>query len=336
MKKWLFFIPLLCVYGAFFSPSRFVFAQATESISGDSLELGVSPATAFLKIQQGGTASHTVTLENTSTHTIRVTPKIVDFTSDNTTGNPILAETTTFSYLDGNQDPSQFDTVLLKPKEKAALKLSFAVPTNAPAKEYPLTILFESAPEIPITPTGAGAGIKTVIGSNLIVLITDSDELPTLLNITSLNTPTFIDSFSGISFAPSAHNDSFAASVASGSATITNWRGTVVASAGIAPAVLLGNSSRILQPINSGDGQNKFIHKPAFLFGLYTITVSLETGISSNPEITTHAQRVIALPFAGIAIIFSIVITLLFILYRKRKNSLLQSITKMYYTDRRN
>lgn len=336
MKKWLLFIPLLCIYGAFFSPSRFVFAQDTESISGDSLELGVSPATAFLKIQQGGTTSHTVTLENTSTHSIRVTPKIVDFTSDNTTGNPILAESTTFSYLDENQDPSQFDTVLLKPKEKAALKLSFAVPTNAPAKEYPLTILFESAPETPTTPIGAGAGIKTVIGSNLIVLISDSDELPTLLSITSLNTPTFIDSFSGISFAPSAHNDSFAASVASGSATITNWRGKLVASAGIAPAVVLGNSSRILQPISAIEGQNKFIHKPAFLFGLYTITVSLETGTSSNSEITTHVKRIIALPFAGIAIIFSIIVMILFIFYKKRKNSLLHSITKMYYTDHEN
>lgn len=316
-----FFVIFLSVF--LYHP-RAIAAQNIEDVTADSLELGVTPATAFLKIQQGGVATHTVTLENTSTHLIRVTPKLVDFTSDNKTGFPVLLDSTTFAYLEGGQDATHFESILLKPKEKAALKLAFAVPTNAPSKEYPLTILFESAPELPTAVIGAGAGIKTVIGSNLIVLITDSDELPTLLSISAIGTRTLHDSFSGISFTPLVHNDSYAASVASGSATITNWRGVTVASLPIAPTVILGNTARTLSAENSGESSEGFVYKPGFMLGWYTITVQLQTGLSTGPTYTTSKKTLFYVPFAGIAIFFTIFCALIFYYYRMKKISLLQ------------
>lgn len=316
-----FFIISLSLF--LYRPTQ-VGAQNIEDVTSDSLELGVTPATAFLKIQQGGVATHTVTLENTSTHLIRVTPKLVDFTSDNKTGFPVLLEHTTFAYLEGGQDATHFESILLKPKEKAALKLAFAVPTNAPSKEYPLTVLFESAPELPTAVIGAGAGIKTVIGSNLIVLITDSDELPTLLSIATIGTRTLHDSFSGLSFTPLVHNDSYAASVASGSATIADWKGTIVASLPIAPTVVLGNSTRALTAENADETFKGFTYKSRFMLGWYTITVQLQTGMSTNPTFTTSKKTIVFVPFAGIAIFFTIFCALIFYYYRMKKISLLQ------------
>ncbi len=310
-----------------------VHAENKPEITLESLELGVSPATAFLKIEQGATASHTISLENTSSHTLQVHPRIVDFSSDNSTGAPVLSSDTSFSYLAEGQDPTSFETLLLQPKEKAALRLSFAVPANAPSKEYPLTILFETTLAQPAAHLGAGADIKTVIGSNLIVLVTDTDTLPTLLTLKSIESPILNDSFSSLTFTPVAHNDSYAASVASGTATIKNWRGTAIATLPVAPQVILGNSSRNLQMALSAQENSQFKYVQSFFFGWYTIEVVLTTGIETSPSQVAITKTIFFLPYSFTTVFFTFGVVGIFIFFRKRTNSLLQERRKKYYTE---
>ncbi len=311
----------------FFARPVLVAAQAIDAVTSESSELGVFPATAFLKIQQGGSATHTITLENTSAHTIRVAPRIVDFRSDNRTGTPLLTESTTFQYLEGITDPNKLDTLLLQPKEKAALKLAFTIPSNAPSKEYPLTILFETTPDVPQPVVGAGAGIKTVIGSNLVVLITNTQEAPTLLSVSQLKTASVHDSFAGISFTPVVKNSSFASSVASSSAQIKNWRGKVVQTFEGMPVVVLGASSREIQTLPSNsDTPVAFEYKPSYLLGWYTLEFTVQTGLSTAPDSVTATRIVFALPFAVIAVLFSVIASLLYFGYKKGLFTHLRSI----------
>lgn len=308
-------------------------AENIDAITPESLELGVSPATAFLKIEQGGTASHTISLENTSTHAIQVRPRIVDFSSDNTSGIPVLSESTTFTYLADGQNPNAFETLTLQPKEKAALRLSFAVPADAPSKEYPLTILFETARSQPQVSLGAGADIKTVIGSNLILLVTNTETLPTLLTLKAINAPLLSDSFSSLTFTPLVHNDSYAASVASGTATIKNWRGKPLATLPIAPEVVLGNSSRSLRMAVSSEENALFSYKQPYFLGWYTIEVVLTTGLEDAPTSESLSKTVFFLPYSFTAVLFTLIVVGMFAVLRKKKNSLLQERQKKYYTE---
>lgn len=318
MKKRLFIII------SFFLASVLT-AQTALAQSTDLYNLSITPPTAYLKIHPGNVSLHTITVKNNGQASVTVTPKLVDFVSDGATGKPILANNSSFPYLD--LDKTSFDKVTVAPGQSARLTLHFSIPSTAENHEYPLTVLFEAR-----LPDEAQNDTKVAgtIGSNIVILISDTDTLEQQFDISSFNTGNVIDSFQPLEFSPLVKNNSYAAGVASGSAQITNWQGTVVAQYEVLPEVVLGYSTRKIQPIadsdsagtlrTNKDGQRIFSYKSAFLIGPHTISVFLPSGDTNKPELIEYKKVVWAIPIAFIiaVVIASILVTLYYVIRKKR------------------
>jgi hypothetical protein len=269
-----------------------------------AVDLSVSPPTGYLKVQPGGQATHTIVLENSGDQTLVVTPKIVDFLPDGKTGAPVLQESHSFPYFDF--ESPQLDQVTVSPQSKAQLSLHIVVPQDATNREYPLSVLFESHTVESTATPGVVAQVSGIIGSNIIVLVSDDTVPPTDLSIKSFQTSKIVDSLRSITFKPLVANAGYAASVASGSAQILNWQGTVIQQFSIKPAVVLGSSERELElDSNESEAPTNFKYKPLFLFGMYKIRIQLETLSNDTPNVITKSEAVFAAPVILIMIILT-------------------------------
>lgn len=263
-------------------------------------DVSVSPPTAYLKINPGNNSVHTIAVKNNGTEELIVTPKLVSFSADGETGQPRLSDTSDFPYLD--QDRTSFETLTLPPGATAQLTLHFSVPASAENREYPLTVLFEStASNIPSSSTVTP--IAGITGSNIVVLISNSETLENVLTVEDFGSYHVIDSFSRLEFSPLIKNNSFAASVASGSATLYNWRGKEITTYQVSPTVVLGYSSRKIEPFSGENvlqdekGVRLFTHDSAFLIGPYSFSVFLPTGDPAHPIYKEQKIIVWAVPF---------------------------------------
>lgn len=296
---------------------------AQENLPKKTFDLSVSPPTAYLKIHPGNIAVHSITLKNNGLSPLSVTPQLVDFSANGITGQPVLADTHTFPYLD--LDRTSFESLVLQPDQTAQLTLHFSVPSTAEDREYPLTLLFRGN-QISSDTSNTLTPLAGVIASNLIVLVSDNESLQNIFSVDTFNSAPLVDSFSQVSFAPVIKNNSFAAAVASGSATITNWQGTKVAQFEISPSVILGYSSRQVGPVSAGSDQvdtsritDTFTYDAPLLIGPYTISVMLPSGEQLSPSYTEHKIIVWAIPLALIAaIVLTCFALALYYFYKKR------------------
>jgi hypothetical protein len=264
-------------------------------------DLSISPPTAYLKLNPGNVSAHSITLKNNGTVTLSVTPTLVSFYADGATGNPVLSQTSEFPYLDMNK--TSFETLKLPPKATAQLTLNFTVPASAEDKEYPLTVLFKAENTSPSGDPSLSP-VSGTIGSNIIVLVSNQEFLQDTFTVESFTKHHFVDSFARLEFTPIVKNNSFAAAAASGSAVLKNWRGNTVAEYEIAPAVVLGYSSRQIEPLSTTEsitdakGLRIFTYDAPFLIGPYSFSVFLPSGDVENPVLTEHKIIVWAIPFA--------------------------------------
>jgi hypothetical protein len=264
-------------------------------------DLSISPTTAYLKLNPGNVSAHSITIKNNGIDTLSVTPTLVSFYADGTTGNPVLSGTSEFPYLD--MDKTSFNPLELPPKATAQLTLHFSVPASAEDKEYPLTVLFNTKNTTPpsdpsLTP------VSGTIGSNIIVLVSNKEFLEDTFTVESFAKHHFIDSFAKLKFAPVVKNNSFAAAAASGSATLKDWRGNTIANYEITPTVILGYSSRQIEPLSNLEsiadekGIRLFAYDSPFLIGPYSFSIYLPSGDAENPINIEHKIIVWAIPFA--------------------------------------
>lgn len=278
--------------------------------ASSSFDLSVSPPTAYLKIKPGNVAVHTITLKNNGTTALTVQPSLVSFTGDGETGKPVLSTTLDFPYLD--LDKTSLDSLKLPPGATAQLTLHFSIPATAENKEYPLTILFKASDTNGQAATEFLTPVSGTIGSNLIILISDTGLLENLFSVEKYSKKNFIDSFNKLEFTPVLRNNSYASAVSSGSATISNWRGQKIAEYEIAPSVILGYSSRQIEPLssienaNTGESIRTFEYDSPFLIGPYSLSLFLPSGDPENPVMVEHKTIVWAIPFALLtAVVFA-------------------------------
>lgn len=287
--------------------SLIMFSAASRVAAQDSfqLDVSISPSVSFLKLQPGSSAVYAITVENTGSKQVTLKPTIVDFKSDNLTGVPVLTRVLTFPYF---EDIDTLPTLTLKPGETAQAQLNMTIPAGAPNAEYPMTILFET-PEDSVPTLPGQVGSQAQIGSNLIILVTNETETPTDVSIDSLQTSPFIDSFRPITFSPLVRNNSFAGTVASGSAEIKNWRGATVAEFNFPEQVVLGNSTRGLLVVtpesiltsSTGEAAPQLTlaqYKTAFLLGPYWIKSSIVAGPATAQYKISETTLVVSLPFS--------------------------------------
>ena len=298
----------------------FLFANQATRVLAQTPEAGltliVSPAQAYLKILPGNRATHTITLENSGSDTLEVTPQVQNFAADGKTGIPVLLGKTEFTYLDLTENLSQ--PITLAPHSKAQLRLSFNVPPGAKNKEYPLSILFSANKQSTAPLAGESSLITGSLASNLVVLVSDEATPMQQLTLVRAGTPQFVDSFGSLAFSPLAKNAGYAAVIASGSATLYNWRGKQVAQFPFYPDSVLGFSTRELRSfIQTVTMANKnptitprlFVYDAPFLFGPYRLEFALATEVT---QVVIWALPLSILAAGGLSVLtYLIYITLM-------------------------
>lgn len=237
-----------------------------------------------------------------------ISPSIVDFSTDGKTGKPILGQAHSFPHFD--QATQELQPLSLAPGAKAQLKLQINVPQGAPNREYPLTVLFAASPATEFTLNTSAAQVSGTIGSNVVILVSDETTPPTDLQILSFQTMSIVDSFRPLSFKPVVENKGYAASVASGSAQVKNWHGSVLKEFAIEPVIILGSSRRELQPLKTEElVAERFSYKPLFLFGVYRVQVALQSGDTDSSQQVLKSEVVIALPIGLFGLVVIAVLT---------------------------
>ncbi|MBP7876202.1 hypothetical protein KA012_04375 [Candidatus Woesebacteria bacterium] len=272
--------------------------------------LSVSPGTAYLKVKPGTTVIHTIMLRNKGSEPVTVTPRIVDFETDGTTGTPVLLETSTFPYLSNQAEV--LSPISIDPDQQANVPFAIKAPENAPPQEYHLTILFDQQS---VGEANASALVPSV-GSNLIVLVSDADPNASL-KVISLQRPVIVDSFRPLSFQPIAENLGQAAALASGSAVIRDWRGVIVAEMPIYPDVVLAQTTRELRAAQPAEpalpddpkaaiatlfNAASFSYKEPMILGAYTVEFNIKDVTGAGETTTVQKFTVYAFPFSALAV----------------------------------
>lgn len=322
MKKHQIFTSLLVFLALFFNLPGLVFAQ-------NNLDISVSPPTAYLSVKPGGTLQHTIVLENNSNQQIEVSAKLVDFKADGKTGQPILGDGSIFSQI--LQQKFNLDKpFVLAPGEKLPFQLKLDISEAAAQKEYPLTVLFSAQPAFNPNFIGSGGQVSAIIGSNLILLISQSEENQGKIQVEKLDYPKIVDSLSKINFNILAKNTGNNATNIEGSVTIKNLLNKSVAEYIFYPDVVLAQTTRQTRLLKKNEAEfneegqllpeqnqtltNQGTYKPAFLFGIYSIEVELKE--------ETVVTQVFAFPFS---ILLAGLIGLgIFLAYRKFSEPIIQ------------
>ncbi len=282
------------------------------------LNLTVTPATSYIRIKPGSVVSHTVTLENNALEPLTVSPKILDFSSDGKSGIPVLSSSTAFPYLDIKSIESQ--TITLPPQKRAQLTLRFQIPENAEEKEFPLTLLFKST-ALPAPNSESSSNLTGAIGSNIIVLISQDEQLTKTIEVADHGVPKIVDSYDTLTLTPMVKNTNFAATTMAGKIVVTNMWGKEVVAFPIFPDTILGYSTRELramrtffQPDIDPEAVPFAYKKNSIMLGPHTVTISLTqpyTSENAGEIVATRSVAFFALPIiptlALLGIVFSLV-----------------------------
>lgn len=271
----------------------------------------ISPTAAYLKIKPGTEATHTVTVTNNSAKEITVTPRIFDSKPADDTSFPQLQTTFSFPYLTDQAQGLQPFTI--KAGESYEYKLHFAVPEDASDKEYPLTLLFSKVIE------GSEQGTVNlvqpklfgVVGSNIVVLISNAETLPNGLRILDVKSSPWVDSLRSIHFRPIVFNQGVQTVQASGSAQITDMFHKTVFSTQVYPDVVLGGQKRTARALIPGDvttppQPTEFTYNPIFLLGPYKINITLFD--EQGNTLHSYTKTAFALPYAIIIALLTTVL----------------------------
>lgn len=297
----------------------------TRAQTAPPIDLAVSPPVAYLKTKPGENSLHTITLQHQGTTPLLITPKLVDFTTDGTSNQPILQETTQVEFITLQEPLSWNSSFSLKPKQSKTVQLQITPPAATTEKEYHLTVLFETRPDpTSVTTSNDSTRVSAVVASNLIVTVDTDIADQSKLSIKSLKLPVLIDSFQTLDFQVLVQNSGSNAGVASGSATIIDMLGNSVASYQVHPDTVLANSSRLLR---TGDPQQletlstDFRYKPYFLLGIYTVDINvIQIKNDESVTIDTLSKKIVALPLSLLAVIGGGVLVYWFFVFILKQN----------------
>ncbi len=175
------------------SPTTNSLPLAATQVPAD-LSLQVTPSNNYVVVAAGQPAATPFTLTNHSDFDLLVTPSLRSFSlaPDQTQGQIQLSPTlpfdsSTFS-LTATTTPTTSSTALAQPDRPLILDTPFLLPASAAVdleltitpplgqteQEYYLTTLFTAQPATTQTAPTSGSHLSATIGSNLILLVSDS------------------------------------------------------------------------------------------------------------------------------------------------------------------
>ncbi len=272
----------------------------------NAIDLTVSPPTAYVKVKPGAKVTHTIIIQNNSLGTVHLTPRIIDFRPRGQTGQVIISQFLTFPYF--KLPAGGLKPIDLAAQQKAKISLVIQPPKDAVTKEYPLVVLFQASPTQSNQKETAVSG---TVASNLIVLVSRQSQFKPQLKIKKIQSARLIDSFQPLKFTVLAENKGVEAQIASGSATIFNWRQQPVAHFQLFPTSILGLSARPLKTIALTQPQkqeqapvttNQFVTRKRFWLGYYTIKIKLNQGETANETVIALPYSLLLLGLAGLAV----------------------------------
>ncbi len=319
------------------------FGHPINSLSAASkhIDLSITPATNFIQINPGQKKEHQITLTQNGSLPLIITPQIRDFNSDNQSGKPVLAESSSVSFISFEDaeknkiiEPDQSFPLPAHSSKKITVHLNPS--QNTVEKEYPLTLLFQAKPNQNNSVIKSGSITSATIGSNLIVAVGDLEMSYADLIVKEVRTPRFIDSFSPISYQILVENTATKSIPIHGQTSLFNWSKHELIKHTFVPDIVLGNSSRLArysletesdQMIEDRSQQkkqkslsSKFSYSAPFLFGPYTIKAQIQHPIEENQTLMMVTYHVFAFPFVFILFfVLCIVFILFYLLLRQKK-----------------
>lgn len=293
------------------------------------IDLSLTPATDFIEVNPGETTTHKLTLTHNGTLPLVVTPKLVDFSADGQTGKPVLSETTSVDFVTLLDDGKRFgDSFTIKPHSSQVIILQIAPLKNTVEKEYPLTILFQTTPDINTTTSQHGNTVTSaIIGSNIIVSVGQQNLDYADLLIQEVKAPKLIDSFSSLEYQVLAYNQGNKAIPVYGSSRVLDWSDQELISFDLQNDVVLAHSQRLVRPASDSESNpimSSFVYDPPFLIGPYTIEVTFKNPSQDNISLTVVRYHVFALPFVIVVATLAAISFILILFVIKKQNSLLE------------
>jgi len=291
-----FRLKLLVILLFFFSFSVFVFNS--HPVSGQTFSLSLWPPILELMIQPGKTITQNYQIANLSDNPIQITCQLLTFAPLGEKGNvKFLTELpqNIFFTLD-NKDLKMGQAFTLDAGKKKDVVLKIQVSEKAIEDDYYLTFLFASQTGSGIT---TGTSQTGVIGSHLLLTVSEDGQPPKKGEIISFRTKKVIDSLERPTFFLKVMNRSRTFFKPQGQIQVQGMLGQKF-SLPLRPDNVLANSQReILTATDSAS--------PKFLLGPYRVTV--EFALEENGPTLKKTATFFAIPAkALIAIIISLIL----------------------------
>lgn len=273
--------------------------------------ISVSPPVSYLAVKPGETVVWRIKLKNESLAPVTLTPQLLDLKIPDDGRGVAIGDASTFPYQPSLKLPA---TVVIEPGDTTQLSLEVTVPATAPSQEYHQTVVFTAAPTLDSTQPASQAEIGGAIASNLILSVIGNPPPQSQLQLQTAQVPKIMDSFRPLQFHLVAKNTGNQVGLASGSAKLINWRGTVTKTWEFFPDRVLAGSPRILRtfdlntPRDASDSTltalDKFEYQPHFWIGPYRLEVWLSPNGLTPPELVMQTV-VWALPLSTSVIIIT-------------------------------
>lgn len=311
----------------FFALLLFFTTVAASAQAASSLDLKVFPPTAYLAVKPGAAIDHQVKLKNDGLYTLEITPVLVDFKTDERSGQVILQQKSDFKHLNLDGDPNKWGrSFVLKPTEEQSLNFMIALPSDTDFAEHRLAILFQARQLTYASASANDTLVSAVVASNVILLASPDEQNRGELIIEQFSVPKLADSFIGFGFSALVRNIGLNALPITGHIKISHWPSTSPEIYELYPDMVLADDKRLVRAMSEAElkelqamEENKevllaagedfeavkadfireklrsnFFYKEPFLLGAYDLELKIGDDILQ--------KRVVVLPFSALAI----------------------------------
>lgn len=276
-------------------------------------DLTISPPITHVVIKPGKTAIHTINIKNNGNRELELSAKLVDFTSDNQSGVPVLLDRFTFEYVKLIKAEIALETPFkLAPGDTEQFVLQFEIPESAMDKEYHFSLLVSA--QLPEAFTlGNSTAISGRIASNLIVNVSRDGKDRGFFELAGFQTTRVIDSLQAISLELFLKNTGKTISAPTGELQIYDTFGRLVKTFTLLPENVLPSATREIYAASLAEQSEAqspqflpeaFSYKPSFLLGRYTLELSFHS--PTQTPVTTQ-YTLYAFPFS-LLVFFSLAV----------------------------
>ncbi len=264
------------------------------------LDLTIQPSVVELSIQPGKRVTQAIELANAGTADLEVTLSLQDFTSDNTSGTPVLLDQSTFPYAElQNANIRLGEPFILTADSSQQIVLSLNIPLEAETKDWYFVLLAETHSSADPNILGSGASATGSIASNILVRVTPTEFLPLHWNLELRGVPKILDSLQSVTVQAFVTNESASLAYPDVSIVVLDWRGNIVyEETGLPDRVLAKSSREIFAGKQRVDDPRSyeavpFTFDPLFAIGPYKVHATIRNS-EGGPVIVE--QGFLALP----------------------------------------